>query len=60
MTEDRCVCCGEMIPEGRMVCPQCEKAIMNYQQYVLPTRQYGKDDVIRTVEKWKKLIASKN
>ncbi len=22
--EDRCVCCGEIIPEGRMVCMQCE------------------------------------
>jgi hypothetical protein len=22
---DLCVCCGEYIPEGRMVCPQCEK-----------------------------------
>lgn len=22
--EDRCVCCGEIIPEGRMVCLQCE------------------------------------
>ena len=21
---DRCVCCGEKVPEGRMVCPQCE------------------------------------
>lgn len=21
---DRCICCGEIIPEGRMVCPQCE------------------------------------
>lgn len=21
---DRCVCCGEIIPEGRMVCPNCE------------------------------------
>ena len=21
--EDRCVCCGEIIPEGRMVCPLC-------------------------------------
>lgn len=20
-----CVCCGEIIPEGRMVCPICEK-----------------------------------
>ena len=23
---DRCVCCGEVIPEGRHVCPICEKA----------------------------------
>lgn len=22
---ERCVCCGEMIPEGRMVCLMCEK-----------------------------------
>lgn len=22
--EDRCVCCGAIIPEGRMVCPQCQ------------------------------------
>lgn len=21
---DRCVCCGDIIPEGRQVCPQCE------------------------------------
>lgn len=23
---DRCVVCGEIIPEGRMVCPDCEQA----------------------------------
>ena len=23
--EDRCICCGELIPEGRQVCPACEK-----------------------------------
>lgn len=22
--ENRCVCCGAIIPEGRMVCPLCE------------------------------------
>lgn len=21
--EDRCVCCGEIIPEGSWVCPRC-------------------------------------
>ena len=26
MSEDRCVCCGAIIPEGRQVCPTCEKA----------------------------------
>ena len=27
---DRCVCCGDIIPEGRQVCPKCEaKAAVN-------------------------------
>jgi len=25
---DRCVCCGEIIPEGRQVCPVCFGEIM--------------------------------
>ena len=24
MSEERCVMCGEVIPEGRMICPKCE------------------------------------
>lgn len=24
---DRCVCCGAVVPEGRQVCPQCERAV---------------------------------
>ena len=24
--ENRCVCCGAVVPEGRMVCPMCEMA----------------------------------
>jgi uncharacterized OB-fold protein len=27
--DNRCVCCGEIIPEGRMVCPNCEKQHYN-------------------------------
>lgn len=23
-TENRCVCCGAIIPEGRQICPKCE------------------------------------
>jgi plasmid rolling circle replication initiator protein Rep len=26
---DRCVCCGDIIPEGRMVCPICESKVKN-------------------------------
>lgn len=25
--ENRCICCGEIIPEGRQVCYQCEYSI---------------------------------
>lgn len=25
MSDNRCVCCGCEIPEGRQVCPMCEK-----------------------------------
>lgn len=25
--ENRCICCGEIIPEGRQVCINCEKAM---------------------------------
>lgn len=27
--EDRCICCGEIIPEGRQVCPSCEEKANN-------------------------------
>ncbi len=25
LNSDTCVCCGDYVPEGRMVCSQCEK-----------------------------------
>ena len=25
MNTERCICCGEIIQEGRQICPQCEK-----------------------------------
>lgn len=24
ISDNRCICCGEVIPEGRQVCPNCE------------------------------------
>ena len=26
MNAEKCVCCGAVIPEGRQVCPSCEKS----------------------------------
>jgi predicted nucleic acid-binding Zn ribbon protein len=40
--EDTCVCCGEYIPEGRMICYSCEK---------LPLMIFKKEDKKKM---WKK------
>ena len=32
MNEDRCVCCGAVIPEGRMVCPNCLVTVKEVKQ----------------------------
>lgn len=29
MSENRCLMCNEIIPEGRMVCPLCEQNVIN-------------------------------
>lgn len=28
---DICVCCGRPVPEGRQICPTCEKEVNNDQ-----------------------------
>lgn len=60
--EDRCVCCGEIIPEGRQICWKCENATTKYESwYILPARQCGKINLMRKmIEEWKKLNESKN
>ncbi len=38
--EDRCICCGAEIPEGRQVCPICQEgAQMNKEGYKDPTAE---------------------
>lgn len=32
MNEDRCVCCGEYVPEGQMVCRSCLNQSISYDQ----------------------------
>ena len=29
---ERCACCGEIIPEGRQVCPNCERSVQDEKQ----------------------------
>ena len=33
MSDNRCVCCGEQIPEGSMVCPNCENKYNHDPEY---------------------------
>ena len=35
--EDRCVICGDIIPEGRQVCPNCEDKVMR--SHTVPTHR---------------------
>ncbi len=30
MEENRCICCGEIIPEGLQVCPSCQVSACHY------------------------------
>ena len=44
MSENRCLMCNEIIPEGRMVCPLCEQNVINdeYNPKILARNKYEK------------------
>ena len=44
MSENRCIMCNEVIPEGRMVCPMCEINVNNdtYNPKALARNKYEK------------------
>lgn len=44
MSENRCIICNEVIPEGRMVCPTCEINMANdiYNPKVFARNKYEK------------------
>lgn len=54
--ENRCVCCGSVIPEGRQVCRECEvNAGMNREGYKDPTAEQAlwgvrKEERVRALE----------
>ncbi len=39
--EDRCVMCGDIIPEGRQVCPICEAGAYTEEVYLMYTDTAG-------------------
>ena len=59
MAEDRRVCCGEIIPEDRIIYLRYENETNNKYWYVLPARQCGKVSLMRRIiEEWERLIGS--
>ena len=44
MSENRCLMCNEIIPEGRMVCLLCEQNVINdeYNPKILEQNKYEK------------------
>ncbi len=47
MSEDKCIACGRIIPEGRMVCPLCENAQTKVGM-ILQSRNATEDEVKKT------------
>ena len=41
---DRCVRCGEIIPEGRQVCPNCEQALKSSRREEIDFDYAAEDD----------------
>lgn len=58
MKDDTCVCCGQVIPEGRMVCPVCEDEVKTGKTFEEP--QFSNlSDVSRTLRRWHNYFAEK-
>ena len=39
---ETCVCCGDVIPEGRQVCPSCIKELRDYKPKGVKTTTIGR------------------
>ena len=47
--EDRCICCGAVIPEGRQVCPNCMVTIKPDGIHELSPHKFKLDKRLRNV-----------
>ena len=50
MDADRCVCCGEIVPEGRMICRRCEREEMKYGAIL--QSQNATEEEVKDAYKW--------
>lgn len=55
MSEERCICCGDIIQEGRQICWSCERDIVKIGS-ILQSNNSTEDDVIKAHEFINKLI----
>ena len=49
MDVDRCIVCGEIVPEGRQICLNCEYRVDKIGS-ILQSQNATKDDVIKAYE----------
>ena len=60
MSENRCICCGAVIPEGLQVCPSCEQSPANgpYEAVITDRYNFGYRCVgpMAEVSKWAEAI----
>lgn len=64
--DNTCICCGDIIPEGRMVCPKCEEVITPSTKLkvtldpgaYLPTRAHPDDAGLDLYAKERKYISA--
>ena len=40
--DNTCICCGEIIPEGKQICPRCEYTLKNYKPNGVKTKTIKK------------------
>ena len=53
MSTNRCVCCGEEIPEGSMICPACQKkSETNYATTKISDSERKQDRFTEIMDDW--------
>ena len=49
MNNNRCVICGEIIPEGLQVCPKCEKADYTESKFYESGRNFKNEGIKQVI-----------